>query len=276
LRKDVGKEEDFQVVTAATTENGTYLTTFNRSHMRLAELYEKHGAAEKARTEYRAVLTRRSDEPMALAGLARLATDPKERDRYFIASLDANPFAPEVIDDYETFVGTGNASPATGNSAGARMRLALQQLHDHDDRRAQATLQSLLDAHPNNDVLQALIKRTQVTSRPWFLTSPVKTVSGPTEWDLRAVLGLLAANELSPADLAALDQTEFTSEAKFDGDGLEHGMLQNVPFKFQSAVKFKGIDPTSKHLRVTYRILGATTVNDRDALLVEPIRAEVK
>ena len=276
LRKNIGREEDFQVVTAATTPNGTFLTSFNRAHMRLAEMYEKRGAVEKAQAEYRAVLTRRTDEPVALAGLARLATDPKEKDHWFIASLDANPFAINVIDDYENFLESGNASPATGNSAGARMRLALQQLHDHDDRRAQATLQSLLDAHPDNDVLPALIKRTQITSRPWFLSSPVKTVSGPTEWDLRAVLGLLAANKISPEDLATLDKTEFISEAKFDRDAFERGTLQNVPFKFQSAVKFKGVDPTAKQLRITYRILGATTVNDRDALLVEPIRAEAK
>ena len=277
LRTSVGRNEDFQIVAAAATDNGMYLSIFNRSHIRLAGVYEKRGAVDKARAEYQAVVSKRSDEPMALAGLARLATDPKERERYFNASLDANPFAPDVIDDYSKFLETGNATPATGgNSDGARVRLALQQLQSRDYRQARATLQSLLQKHPNNDVPQSLLERTEVTTRPWFLTSPVREVTGPTEWDLRAVLGLLSANKISPADLATLDKMEFTSEAKFDGDAFEHGTMQHVPFKFQSAVQFKGVAVTSKQLRITYRILGATTVGDRDALLVEPIRAEAQ
>src|SRR5436305_3926790 len=163
-----------------------YLSSFNRSHMRLAQLYESTGEKEKARHEYEAVVSRRSDEAGALAGLARLANDPKERDKYLIESLDANPFDGGALNEYERLVNAGQASPvaATG-SVGSRVRLAMQQIHDRDYRRARATLQPLLDAHPNNDVLQSLIDRTRISGRPWFLEKQADRVMEPSEFDLR-------------------------------------------------------------------------------------------
>lgn len=270
LRKDVGKHEEFQIVAAATTENGMYLSSFNRSHMRLAQLYESTGEKEKARHEYEAVVSRRSDEAGALAGLARLANDPKERDKYLTESLDANPFEGTALVEYERLVNAGQASPvaATG-SVGSRVRLAMQQIHDRDYRRARATLQPLLDAHPNNDVLQSLLDRTRISARPWFLEKPADRVMEPSEFDLRALLALF--DTMSPADRATLDKEEFSSQASVDGD---HGLMQGVPFRFQSAVRFHGIAPDARLLRLTYRVLGATTVDGRDALLIEPIRAE--
>jgi len=310
LRKGVGKREEFQVLTAATTESGIYLSIFNRSHMRLAQLYESGREPDKARREYLAVVGRRSDEPMALAGLARVASDPKERDRYFIQSLDANPFAMDVIDDYERHVASGNASPAAaGGSIGARVRLAIQQIQSRDFRRARETLNALLKEHPNNDVLQSLLFRAELRSgdltaaraaaakigdpafredlesilasapsaRPWFLTEPAELVPGPTESDLRAVLSLFAGNTISADDRATLDKEQFSSNALFDaaeGDAFEHGTMNGVPFRFQNPARFRGITAATRQLRLVYRILGATTVDGRDALLLEPIRAE--
>ncbi|HVR38269.1 MAG TPA: hypothetical protein VMU84_04185, partial [Thermoanaerobaculia bacterium] len=54
LRKTLTKREEFQIVTAPTTESGIYLMVFNRSHMRLAILYETRGLGDKARREYQA------------------------------------------------------------------------------------------------------------------------------------------------------------------------------------------------------------------------------
>lgn len=281
LRKTLGTREEFQIVAAPTTESGMYLSIFNRAHMRLAWLYETGGSADKARAEYQAVVSRRSDEPAALAGLARVAADAQERDRYLVQSLDANPFALDVVEDYERHVQSGDASPATGGSVGARVRLAIQQIHDSDFRRARQTLEALLKAHPNNDVLQSLLLRAKATSsgRPWFLAEPLDLVPNPTESDLRAVLGLFAANTLTPADRATLDQEKFSSIVMFDasdGETLRSGTMNKVPFRFQNPTRFEGIDPKASTLRVTYRILGATTVDERDALLIEPLRAKVE
>ena len=273
VRAAVAKHEEFQLLTAPTTETGLYLALFHRSHLRLARLYENAGAAQKAIAEYQAVLGRRSDEPSALAGMARLSSDPKERDRYFILSLDANPFAPDVIDDYDQLVAAGNASPAapTG-SVGSRVRLAVQQLHGRDYRGARETLQALLAAHPNNDVLQSLLARVERESapagKPWFLTKPAKIAIGPTEAELRAVLSLFATNAMSAEERALLDREEFSNIAAFDA-GLQQGTIHRVPMRFQSPVR-----ASSQTVRVIYRILGATTVDGRDALLLELVRTE--
>ena len=276
LRKSLGKREEFQIVTAPTTDSGIYLTTFNRAHMRLAALYENNGLVEEARREYQAVVSRRTDEAAALAGLARLESDPKERDRFLIQSLDANPFAAAVVDAYERHVESGDASPAAASgSVGSRLRLAIQQIHDRDFRRARQTLEALLKAHANNDVLLSLLARVALESgsgRPSFLDEPASPVTDPSEADLRAVLSLFARNELSAADRAALDQLEFSSSARFD-EASQSGTMSGVPFRFQTPTSFRSVTSAAR-LRLTYRILGATTVEGRDALLIEPVRAE--
>jgi len=277
LRKTLERREEFQIVAAPKTESGTWLAMFQRSHLRLAQLYELDGLEEKALREYQAVVTRRSDEPSALAGLARLASDPKERDRYLIQSLDANPFAGDVIAEYEDHVKSGEASPAgVSGSVGSRVRLAIQQIHDHDFRRARETLAALIAQHPGNDVLQSLLERAvPAAERPSFLSKPVELVPDPLEWELRAVMSLFADDKLSPADQATLDRTRFSGKATFEGEAFEHGTMRGVSFRFQQPVQFEGIAPTHRRLRLVYRILGATAVDGRDALLIEPLRAEV-
>src|SRR5687767_2596284 len=228
--------------------------------MRLAALYESRSLVDEARREYQAVVSRRSDEAAALAGLARLTSDPKERDRYLIQSLDANPFAADVVDAYERHVESGDASAAAaGGSVGSRIRLAIQQTHDRDFRRARQTLESLLKAHANNDVLLSLLARAALQSgassaRPWFLDEPVSLVTDPSEAELRTVLSLFAGNELSAADRATLDQEEFSSSARFDapdGEAFARGTMSGVPFRFQSPTRFRGITSAGKPLRLT-------------------------
>jgi len=282
LRKALERREEFQIVTAPRTESGMYLALFNRSHMRLGQLYENEGLVEQARREYQAVVNRRSDEPAALAALARLASDAKERDRYLIESLDANPFAAGVVTDYEDHVASGDASPAAeDDSEGSRVRLAIQQIHRLEFRRARETLKPLLDAHPNNDVLQSLLERATLRSedlpRPRFLDKPADLVTDPTESELLAVLSLFAGNAIAAEDRATLDRAKFSSEAAFDAaDGglFEQGTMRGVPFRFQQPARFRGVAPAARRLRIVYRILGATAADGRDALLIEPLRAE--
>lgn len=283
-RKAVGKREEFQILTAPTTDSGRYLSIFNRAHMQLALIYENDDRIDEARREYQAVVGRRSDEPTALAGLARLSRDAKERDQYLVQSLDANPFAADVVDEYQRHVNANAASPATpGGSVGSQVRLAIQQIHNRDFRRGRETLQTLLAAHPNNDVLKQLLANVELLSgansgRPRFLDQLTGPVTNPSEPELRAVLSLFSTNKLSPTDRATLDRSEFSSNVTFDkpdGEAFAGGTINGIPFRFQSPTRFRGVPSSSKNLRVAYRILGATTVDGRDALLVEPLRVEV-
>jgi tetratricopeptide (TPR) repeat protein len=310
LRKRVAEREEFEVISAPTTDSGMYLAIFNRAHMRLAWLYEKRGALEKAASEYKTVLSRRTDEPMALGGLARLAVTAEERDRYLILSLDANPFADDIVADYVDHVASGKASPATpAGSVGSVVRTAIQQIHARDVRHARETLRPLLAAHPNNDVLRSLLARAEIESgdldaaravaatirsaplrarienmirqrspRPLFLDQPAERVADPSEHELRAVVRLFAGNKLTAEDRAVLDRTELSSVATFaagEGEMFERGTIARVPFRFQTGVSFRGIPAGTRTLRIVYRILGATTLDGEDALLLEPLRAEV-
>jgi hypothetical protein len=93
------------------------------------------------------------------------------------------------------------------------------------------------------------------------------------------VLSLFAGNAISAEDRATLDKEEFSSSAMFDapdGEAFARGSMQNVPFRFQNPARFKGIAASVRKLHMVYRILGATTLDGRDALLIEPLRAEVE
>jgi hypothetical protein len=115
--------------------------------------------------------------------------------------------------------------------------------------------------------------------RPWFLVKPVSRVVDASESDLRVVLTLFAANKISAEDRATLDKEELSNRVMFDaphGGALARGTMSNVPFRFQNPARFNGITSAAKPLRMIYRILGATTVDGRDALLIEPISAVVE
>lgn len=300
LRKTLGKREEFQVLSTARTDGGMYLSIFNRSHLRLARFYEATGADEQAIREYKAVVSRRSDEPIALGGLARLTKDPKESDQYFIQSLDANPFADDVIADYEHHVAMGQASaPARSGSTGSRVRLVVHQLEAREFRQARETLKALMAEHPHNDVLQAMLARLESKSgdadaaraaageiadpairqnvlgsirrqgvvRPWFLDEAPTEPVVPAESELRTLLNLFANHRLSGDDLATLDRAEFTGSAELETP--ERGTIHGIPFRLQTPARVQG------KVRMTYRILGATTIDERDALLLEPVRVEV-
>lgn len=67
--------------------------------LRLGRLYEERG--DLARERYRNVLAARSDDPAALAAMARLAGTPEEPERWYAPAFDANPFSLSLIRDYQ-------------------------------------------------------------------------------------------------------------------------------------------------------------------------------
>ncbi|HUR83626.1 MAG TPA: hypothetical protein VM733_22910, partial [Thermoanaerobaculia bacterium] len=79
LRKQAANAEAFEIYSSARGDVAAYVSLLNRSQLRLASLYEKRGAIDLARAEYRRVLEGRSDDVIALAALARLASSNDER-----------------------------------------------------------------------------------------------------------------------------------------------------------------------------------------------------
>ena len=72
LKSAVVRNESFEIYSTARGEEAAYVSLLNRAQLRLAALYEQRGDAAAARATYESVLAARSDDPTALAALARL------------------------------------------------------------------------------------------------------------------------------------------------------------------------------------------------------------
>jgi hypothetical protein len=222
------------------------------------------------------VLELRTDDPTALAALARLST-AGERERYFAAAFDANPFSMALIREYQRHLGAGEGggAPLSDETTGAQVRKVLVQMHRGEMRGARETLDALLQRFPNNDTLRTLRRETEVTAEaPAFLASKRTNVT-PTETELRQLVGALQADKLTPEQRTALDHIVFTSKVTFDAgttkDGqtiFESGRIGDVRFKFSEPIAFAG--SFGMEAKLTYRILGATD----SGLLLEPVRLE--
>jgi hypothetical protein len=85
----------------------------------------------------------------------------------------------------------------------------------------------------------------------------------PSAAELRAVMALFG--HITPEQRAALDAMTFTSMATFASD--DTGTIDGVPFRLSAPVTQR----VSDALHLTYRILGATSVDGADGLLLEPL-----
>ena len=262
LRRDVERTESFQVYSTARGEQSAYISLLNRSQLRLARLYEDRGDVMRARQQYANVLADRSDDPTALGAMVRLSNSPQERDRYYAAAFDANPFSLWLIRDYQQHLSVEQTLLSVPpESTGAKVRLALQQMQRNELIAARKTIDDLLQKFPNNDTLQLLEK--EIDARR----------SGGS--DLRALIAAFNNNTLTAAQRAELDQKTFTSNVVFDqGPPFETGKIDDVAFRFSEPMTFNGTFAAGVPLRLTYRILGASQLNGADALLLEPVRLE--
>lgn len=218
LREQAAREEAFEVYSSARGDVAAYVSLLNRAQLRLASLYEKRGAAELARAEYRRVLEGRSDDATALAALARLASSDEERARLYAEAFEANPFSPALIREYRR----NPLAPSTD------MQRALFALARGDRRTARELLDAMLVKFPANETLLRL--RREAEAGAFTLPS-----SSPTARELRALID--AFERLTPEERAALDAATFTSE-------VVAGAIDGV------AVRGVGDGPA------TYRILG--------------------
>lgn len=250
MRKEMAKNESFEIYSTARGEQAAYRSALNRSQLKLAEIYEASGNSTAARKAYEDVLAGRSDEAAALEGLSRLAGSPEERQRAMSMALDANPFAIETVRAYQRFLATEGASTGKGNAAatggaGSEMRRALEQMQRGEDRAARTTLDELAAGHPGNDVVQYLSALVDLrlgdadrargrvihlpelsddirsrlargaTRAPAWLDG-AGTAATPTAAELRHVLALTSADRLSPAQRSALDRIVLSSPVAFE------------------------------------------------------------
>ncbi|MDQ6801823.1 MAG: hypothetical protein M3041_13400 [Acidobacteriota bacterium] len=272
LRRDVERTESFEIYSTARGEQSAYISLLNRSQLRLARLYDDRGDAARARQQYANVLADRSDDPTALAAMARLSTSPQERDRYYAAAFDANPFSLPLIRDYQRHLTVEQALLAAPDTTGGKVRLVLQQMQRNELIAARQTVDQLLQKFPTNDTLQLL--GHEIDQRR--AGGNVALRPDPTPADLRALIAAFNANRLTPEQRAQLDRMTITSEVVFkDGPPFETGTVDGVPFRFSEPMTFNGTFASGVPLRLTYRILGASQMNGADALLLEPVRLEL-
>lgn len=264
LRGSVARRESFEIYSTARGEEAAYISVLNRSQLRLGALYEARGEREAARQQYRYVIDARSDDPTALAALARLAPSTEERERFYAEAFDANPFSLALIREYHP----SGARPE-GDSTGARMRRLLGTIDRGELQSARAQLDALEREFPSNDTLRELRRRIDDRARGGI--DFLRTKSAPTAAELRALIARF--DQLTPDERAALDATTFTGTVVFDAPmPFERGTIDGVPFKFSEPMVFNGTFDAHVPLRLTYRILGASG----DAVLLEPVRLEAR
>jgi len=248
LRRQVARAESFEIYSSARGEVAAYISILNRAQLRLARLYEDRGDLQRAREQYANVLSDRSDDPTALAAMARI--DPSEEN--FKRAFDANPFSVSLIREYEKFLSGAPAAAAEGRGApqstGDEVRLALQQMRSGEYPAAVATISTVQKQFPNNDTLALLLSEIEQKRNAFT-----------------------AAYE----NRAQLDTQTFSGTAVFDqGPPFESGKVDGKAFRFPEPIHFKGTFAAHVPLLLTYRILGVTQLNGADALLLEPIRLE--
>lgn len=274
LKRDVARREAFEIYSSARGEASSYISLLNRSQLRLASLYEARGDAALARHRYENVLAERSDDPTALAAIARLS----QSGEHFAEAFDANPFSATLIRDYQRYLETHRGEQADGDSAGTRVRRVLIAMNRGESQAAKKTLDELDRQYPDNDALRTLrAEVSQPAGAPAFLRGGV-TTAAPSASDLRALISLFNGNRLTPEQRAMLDDMTLTGIAQFD-DGksatdqtiFESGDIGGVRFHFSEPMAFNGTFSAHAPLRLTYRILGASD----DELLLEPIQLEV-
>lgn len=265
LRQRIVRSESFTIYSSARGEEAAYLSLLNRSQLRLAALLERADRKAEARPVYERVLETRTDDPAALAALARLASNAEERERYFAAAFDANPFSLLLIRDYQHHLGASAPKEVDDSTTGGHVRRALVQSARGETHAARATLDALLARYPGNEALRQL---------------RAETAEADTE--LGKLLIRLSRDQLSADERRQLDARTFTGTVVFDarsGAGetiFESGQIDGVRFRFSEPTAFRGDFRPRVPLLMTYRILGATEVGGADALLLEPLRLQVR
>jgi hypothetical protein len=276
VRRDVARQEAFEIYFVTASDAATYVSLLNRAQFRLADLYEEAGEPARAIALYDAVLADRLDDPNALAARARLSSG-EDRERGYADALDANPFAMPVVREYQQWL-AGREPAAIGNatSPGAKVRSALVRIERGETRLAREELKALVAQYPGNQTLAVLLAETEADAAP---KSDALPGASPSAAELRSLIALFEANRLTTDQRVALDSASYTSTVLFDASiaapagqtAFETGTIDGVRIRFGEPTAFTGAFAAGVPLRLTYRILGATDVGGTAALLVEPL-----
>ena len=306
LRRQIGRAEGFEVFSFVRNDADAWLSLYNRALLRLGEVRETAGDAAGARRAFLRVLERRSDDPLALAALARLSARDADRERLFAESFAANPFSPSTILEYESWARRGSAEP----SSGAPLQRALWLIANRRAAEAGPLVATLASQNPGNaavaflqarmalaagdlaearaialplpppfrgtieaDRFRAASEQAAASRLLSLLTERSPVLAG--EELLRTLLPLVAHAE--PPVRESLDRTTFSSIATMDdpassSDGLtvfNSGSIGAVPFRFSIPTAFRG-EFRGEELRIRYRVAGA----DGGTLLIEPLGVE--
>ena len=280
VQRGVQRHEAFEIYSSARGDEAAYISILNRAQLQLGRLYEDRNDVERARDQYQNVLVARSDEPTALAAMARLSSTDEERSRYLAEAFDANPFSVALIRQYQGFLAGRRAATANNPSetTGGQMRRAIEQMQRGELTAARATIDALAKKFPQNDTLD-LLRREIASQRP---SGSVVLRQNPTPDDLRTLADAFQSGRLTPEQRKQLDTMTFTSSVTFDPGSpaganqtiFETGKIDVVLFRFSEPTAFQGTFAAQTPLKLTYRILGATRMGNADALLLEPIRLE--
>ena len=294
LQREAVRHEAFEVYSSARGDASAYVSLLNRSQLRLAALHERRGDVARARAGYEQVLAARTDDPTALAALARITASDSDRERYYADAFDANAFSLDLIRQYQQFLRSHPATRASDDgreSPGQQVRSLLIATQRGQLREARASLDRLAARFPENDTLRIL--RREIEERaasiavPRFLLER-GTQAVPTAAELRSLIALLNEQRLSPEQRTALDKITFANTALFDAPAaspatgtsgapqtiFESGSIDGVPFRFSEPIAFSGSFGANEPLTLTYHLTGATHRDGADALLLEPLRLE--
>jgi len=273
VRAQIAHMEAFESYSSPRGQAAAHISLLNRSQLRLAALYESRGDAARARQQYENVLAARSDDPTALAAIARLS----QSGEHFAEAFDANPFSLSLVRDYQRYLSTHRGEHAEGDSAGVRMRRVLIAMNRGELHTAKTTLDQLDQQFRDNDTLRTLrAELNRPNELPAFLRAGVTTTT-PSASDLRSLIALFNDNRLTPEQRTTLDKLTMTNIAQFDDARSENhqtifekGDIDGVRFRFSEPMAFNGDFAAHAPLRLTYRVLGASN----DELLLEPIQLE--
>ena len=188
LKKEIARNESFEIYSTARGDAAAYLSLLNRAQLRLGALYEHRGEHEKAREQFERVLESRSDDVTALAALGR-----------FEEAFEANPFSMNLIRDYRRHLPDDSIDAST---TGGKVRLALAQMARGENRAARETLDALIAKFPANETLTTLRRETE---RVAFAMPS----ANPTGAELRALID--AFDDLTAQQRTQLDAMTFTS-----------------------------------------------------------------
>lgn len=300
LREEIARKESFEIYSSVRGDADAYVSLYNRTHSRIARLREARGESVLAREAWERVLELRSDEPAALAALARLGRE--NRGLAFARAFDANPHDSKLVLSYLDYLSSGNPPAGDTGGKGEAFRRVAETLSAKRLAEAEQLSASLVSRHPESgsarllrglvvaeagrneeassiagefgraSAERAAIERRQRRSAVTldFLQASAVT---PTGAQLEALLDALRNDRLTPEQAAQLDTLTLRSIIRVESSGSEStsltsGSIEGVAFTFGREVTFRGAFHGDTWL--DYSISGITRIDGRDALLIEP------